>query len=159
MTGSRRRIRKSARASFLLHTFTACFRSVVHSFLLVEFTQADLNAASEIIAHRCDKTDVVRGLLETTVYGSRMDSQFDLRVLKTFTENSFPPQKKDLEKLDKVILSVIPKTSLRNNLSIPIFESLDRDKLVCEAVVQHPDNIKPIIMSFYYQPSINKHLF
>jgi dynein heavy chain 2 len=55
-----------------------------------EFTQADLNAAAEIIAQRCDSVDVVRGLLETTVYGSRMDSAFDRRILSTFVKNSFP---------------------------------------------------------------------
>ena len=61
-----------------------------------EFTQADLNAAAEIIAQRCDSVDVVRGLLETTVYGSRMDSSFDRRILATFVKNSFPANKTNL---------------------------------------------------------------
>lgn len=58
-----------------------------------EFTQADLNAATQIIEKRNDATDVVRGLLQTTVYGSRMDSEFDRRVLNLFVKKNFPCQK------------------------------------------------------------------
>lgn len=80
-----------------------------------EFTQADLNAAAEIIAQRCDSIDVVRGLLETTVYGSRMDSSFDRRVLRCFIYNSFPvrkiplfdiPEDLSLSSLQKVLTQV-----------------------------------------------------
>ncbi|OHT00931.1 Cytoplasmic dynein 2 heavy chain 1 [Tritrichomonas foetus] len=58
-----------------------------------EFTQADLNAATQIIEQRNDATDVVRGLLQTTVYGSRMDSEYDRRVLNLFVKNNFPCEK------------------------------------------------------------------
>ena len=58
-----------------------------------EFTQADLNAATQIIESRNDATDVVRGLLQTTVYGSRMDSEFDRRILNLFVNSNFPCEK------------------------------------------------------------------
>ncbi|EAY15860.1 Dynein heavy chain family protein [Trichomonas vaginalis G3] len=61
-----------------------------------EFTQADLNAASQIIVQRCESTDVVRGLIEMTVYGGPMDSPFDRRVLSKFIERAFPARKTPL---------------------------------------------------------------
>lgn len=61
-----------------------------------EFTQADLNAASQIIVQRVSSTDVVRGLIEMTVYGGPMDSPFDRRVLSKFIERAFPAKSNSL---------------------------------------------------------------
>jgi dynein heavy chain 2 len=45
-----------------------------------EFTQGNLNAATRIIEERNKSEDIVRGLLESTIYGSRMDSLYDRRI-------------------------------------------------------------------------------
>ncbi|KAH0791819.1 Cytoplasmic dynein 2 heavy chain 1 [Histomonas meleagridis] len=74
-----------------------------------EFTQSDLNAAIKIIEERKDAYDVIKGLLETTVYGSCMDSIYDKRVLKLFVAMNFP--------MKKFPLFEIPKNVTIENLS------------------------------------------
>jgi len=88
-----------------------------------EFTQADLNAASQIIEQRNDSMDVIKGLLQTTVYGSRMDSLFDRRVLNLFIEKNFPCKKFPLFDLPSElslssVSSLLGKCSLEDGPSL-----------------------------------------
>ncbi|KEG15451.1 dynein heavy chain [Trypanosoma grayi] len=59
---------------------------------LYEVTSADLKSAADIVLQQV-KNDIdwraIRGILESAIYGARMESDYDLRILQAYTEHFF----------------------------------------------------------------------
>lgn len=59
-----------------------------------EMTSADLKSASDIVLQQAKgETDwrAIRGLMEDAIYGSRLENEYDMRVLREYTDQFFNP--------------------------------------------------------------------
>ncbi|RNF09395.1 cytoplasmic dynein 2 heavy chain 1 isoform X1 [Trypanosoma rangeli] len=82
---------------------TASFHAIVQERLsyvpqgwskVYEVTPADLKSAADIVLQQT-KAEIdwraIRGILENAIYGARMESEFDLRILQEYTRHFFDP--------------------------------------------------------------------
>nr|CCC89941.1 unnamed protein product [Trypanosoma congolense IL3000] len=59
-----------------------------------EMTSADLKSATDIVVQQANNDvdwEAIRGLMEDAIYGSRLESDYDTRVLKAYTSQFFNP--------------------------------------------------------------------
>ncbi|KAF5224389.1 Cytoplasmic dynein 2 heavy chain (DYNC2H1) [Trypanosoma cruzi] len=62
--------------------------------MMYEVTSADLNSAADIVLQQTKaETDwkAIRGILENAIYGARIESEFDMRILQKYTQHFFDP--------------------------------------------------------------------
>ncbi|GAB6032228.1 Cytoplasmic dynein 2 heavy chain 1 [Chamberlinius hualienensis] len=106
-----------------------------------EISYSDLKAAADIIDRLCIKTaksdpswSFIHGLFENTVYGGKIDNNFDVKVLRSYLKAYFN---------SGIISGTVDRKQLSSNIVLPIsFQHYDYTK----AIAQLSDIDKPAIL-------------
>ncbi|KAH9577240.1 Dynein heavy chain [Trypanosoma melophagium] len=77
---------------------------------MYEVTSADLSSATNIVLQQINSgTDwrAIRGILQDAIYGARMESDYDLRILKAYEDHFFNPAVLSSAKRQSILFSTV----------------------------------------------------
>ena len=117
----------------------------------VAFISAILQTAARLGKVEMDEM-AIQATFDSPVIGSFLslnicDLSIQAGAVKNFSVVVSDSPNNDVVKLEKVYLSVVPKSALGKGIVLPIFESLKRDSLVCEVEVPCGQDKESIILA------------
>lgn len=112
-----------------------------------EFSQADIKSASDVIIQQSQSAvdwKTIHGVLENAIYGGRMESEYDVRILRTYLDRFFTPDVLSTSKRQRTLYGdiMLPKSGKHSDCMNVVNALTDSD---VPAVFSLPPNADRIV--------------